>query len=369
MEKQTKRILLYIMFGTALFAVSINLESVWGIMKNVFSLLLPVITGLIVAFVLSVPMKGFENLILRLTQKSRRKPQEKQLQVIGLLLTMISLAVVIILVFTSVIPEIVKSVKNIVILIDHHWSEWMGYLDAYGINTERITEWVASVDYERLLQTLSGSTGALLGSIMNTSASIISGIATAGIAFVISVYVLISRRSLARQGKRVLYVYVKKTYADRICHIAGRIHNTYTKFLSGQCIEAVILGVLIFLAFSMFRLPYAGLIGFLTGIFAFIPYVGAFAACAVGVLLILLTSPEKALLSIVVYLVVQFIENQFIYPNVVGTSVGLPPLWTFIAALIGGKMFGLLGMIFSIPLMSVIYSLVREDVNNKSAEK
>ena len=129
--------------------------------------------------------------------------------------------------------------------------------------------------------------------------------------------------------------------------------------------EAILLGCLIVLAFSLFRLPYAGLTGFLTSLFAFVPYVGAFASCFIGALLTLLAAPSKVLLCVLVYLAVQFIENQFIYPHVVGNSVGLSPLWTLIAALLGGKMFGLPGIIFFIPLVAVIYSLVRENTNRK----
>lgn len=145
--------------------------------------------------------------------------------------------------------------------------------------------------------------------------------------------------------------------------------DTYAKFLSGQCVEAIILGLLIFFAYSLFQLPYAGLIAFLTGLFAFIPYIGAFAACFIGAFLILLSAPSKVILCIVVYMVIQFIENQFIYPHVVGTSVGLSPLWTLIAALLGGKLFGLPGIIFFIPLVAVLYSLMREDTNRRLKER
>ena len=147
--------------------------------------------------------------------------------------------------------------------------------------------------------------------------------------------------------------------------VARLVENTYSKFLSGQCIEAIILGSLMFIAFSIFRLPYAGLIAILTTVCAFIPYVGAFVSCGVGVLLTLLNDPIQAILCFIVYEVVQFIENQFIYPRVVGTSVGLSPLWTFIAVLIGGKLFGIVGILFFIPLTSVIYSLVRDVTNIK----
>ena len=132
-------------------------------------------------------------------------------------------------------------------------------------------------------------------------------------------------------------------------------------FFSGQCIEAVILGLLIFIAFTVFRLPYANLIAVLTAILSFIPYIGAFASCFIGALLIVMVDPWKGLLSIVVYQVVQFIENQFIYPRVVGKSVGLSPLYTLVAAMIGGKLFGIIGIIFFIPLTAVIIELVKED--------
>ena len=137
----------------------------------------------------------------------------------------------------------------------------------------------------------------------------------------------------------------------------------------GQCLESCILGSLIFIAFSIARLPYAGLIAVLTGICAFIPYVGSFISCSIGVLLTLLSSPGQALLCIIVYLAVQFTENQFIYPNVVGNSVGLPPLFTLLAVMLGGKLFGIVGMIFFIPLMAVVYVLVREDVQRRDVRK
>ena len=140
-------------------------------------------------------------------------------------------------------------------------------------------------------------------------------------------------------------------------------------FFSGQCIEAVILGLLIFIAFTVFRLPYANLIAVLTAILSFIPYIGAFASCFIGALLIVMVDPWKGLLSIVVYQVVQFIENQFIYPRVVGGSVGLAPLWTLSAALIGGNLFGAIGMIFAIPVTAVLYVLLKDDANRRLQRK
>ena len=145
--------------------------------------------------------------------------------------------------------------------------------------------------------------------------------------------------------------------------------NTYTKFLSGQCVEAIILGLLMFCAFSLLRLPYAGIVSMLASVCAFIPYFGAFLSCGIGVFLTAISSPPQAIVCLFVYISVQFVENQFIYPRVVGTSVGLSPLWTLLAAMAGGKLMGLIGIIFFIPLTAVIYTLVRENTTQKLEKK
>lgn len=369
MDRSSQKTILYIAFGVGLFAALMNLSSVLRVIGRVFDFFLPVIVGLIVAFILSVPMKGFENLLLRVFGKSKRPPRGKLLRGISLLLTVVSLAAVVAAVLTLTVPQISASVSSIVSTVSEKWPEWMKWLDAQGINTESLAEWAEHIDLENLAQSLFGGAGLVIGSVVDASVSIVSLAATACIAAVIAFYVLMDRDNLARQAKRLLYTYTKEKYADAVCRVARLVHKTYTQFLSGQCVEAVILGVLMALTFSVFGLPYAWLIGMLAGVCAFIPYVGAIAACAIGAFLILMIDPSKTLLCIAVYSVTQFIENQFIYPHVVGTSVGLPPLWTFIAALIGGKLFGLPGILFFIPLTAVEYSLLRADVEKKESAK
>ena len=167
------------------------------------------------------------------------------------------------------------------------------------------------------------------------------------------------------QCRRALYAYCKENVADRVCYIAKLAHSTYARFLSGQCVEVVILGVLIFVSLSAAGIPYAGLTAVLTAAFAFVPYIGAFLSCALGILFTLLADPDKALLCLIVYQAAQFVENQFIYPHVVGNSVGLSPFWTLLAVLIGGKLFGILGMIFFIPIMALISQLLQESISKR----
>lgn len=365
MDKRLKQALIVVITGIGLYAALMNLGVVWQGVKSVFSMFLPLLAGLITAFILCVPMKSFEKLISKIFSKTKRKPQGKVLRLISLLLTLLSVVLVVVLVCTMAIPEIITSVSSIIKIIQEEWPEWVKLLNEYNIDTKHITSLISQIDFNKLTSSLTGSASVVLGSVVDVSVSIISGITTVAIALVISIYVLLDRVNLAVQSKKILYAFLKESVADRILYVSRMIQDTFSKFLSGQCVEAVILGTLIFIAFSIFGLPYAGLVAVLTGVCAFVPYVGAFVSCALGTFLILISDPEKALICLIVYLVVQFIENQFIYPHVVGNSVGLSALWTLLAALIGGELFGLLGMIFFIPITAVIYNLVKEAVNKK----
>ena len=218
------------------------------------------------------------------------------------------------------------------------------------------------------IEALTGA-GALIDSVVDLAGTTVSAVANVTFAIVIMFYVLLDRRSLAKQSRRLLYANLSERKADQVCRIARLTHTTYARFLSGQCVEVVILGTMIFLAFSLCGIPYAGLTAALTAAFAFVPYIGALASCAIGVLLTLLAQPEKALLCLIVYQAVQFTENQFIYPHVVGSSVGLAPLWTLLAALLGGKLFGLVGIVFFIPLTAVVLQLVHEHTAQQLSEK
>jgi len=363
-KKRLGETLTYIVFGVALFAALMNLSSVWAFLGKVISIMLPVVVGLIIAFILSVPQNAFERLICKAFPKICKNL--KLLTAFGFALTVISLALVVALVITVAVPAIKTSAVSAWNMIEEKLPGIISDLEARGIDTELLRQIASRLDTEKIGQLITGSAGAVLGSVVDVSVSIVSGAFTACISCVIGIYALFSRRELSRQCKKVLYAYSKKDTADRICHIVTCFKDSHTKFLSGQCVEAVILGILIFIAFTAFGLPYAGLTALLTAFFAMVPYVGAFISCAVGCFLILITDPGKALVGLIVYLAVQFIENQFIYPHVVGTSVGLSALWTLVAALIGGNLFGLVGMIFFIPIMAAIHNLIREDIEKRA---
>lgn len=377
MDKKMKQNLILIASGVILFAAVMNINYVMTFIKDVMGLFLPLIIGFIMAFVLSVPMNGFEKLLRKIGRKIKPKlpkkirinVKDKTISTISLLLTVCSILLVIYILGKVAVPQIVESVKSIGIMIKEKWPHWAKTLQKYNVDTAPITEWVKNLDFENLIKNVLSGAGTFINVVVGTAASTISIMGTIAIAVVIMFYVLLSKKELIRHGKKIVYAYLSKEKADKIVYVSKLSCDVFAKFLSGQCIEACVLGGMMFVGFWLFKLPYAGLIAMLTCVSAFIPYIGAFMSCAIGVVLTLIANPSQAIMCFIVYQVIQFIENQFIYPNVVGNSVGLSPLWTLIAVLVGGKLFGLLGMIFFIPIVAVLYILFRESVNKKLKNK
>ena len=360
-----KETYLLVAFGVALYAGLMNLDKVWGALGWLGSLLTPILAGLLAAFVLSVPMNGFEKLLRRWLPKAK----QALLDGLSLGLTLLVIAAVLALALRLAVPELARSLGSIASEVRTRWPQWAQKLSDLGLDTGAVTDWFAANDWRTLLEKALTGAGSLIGGIVTVASSTVSVAVNAAFALVIMFYVLLGKRDLGRQCRKLLYAALRETAADRICAVAALTHDTYARFLSGQCVEVVILGNLIFAAFSVFRIPYAALTAVLTAVLAFIPYVGAFSSCAIGALLTLLAQPEKTILCIIVYQAVQFVENQFIYPHVVGGSVGLAPIWTLVAALLGGQLFGLVGIIFFIPLTAVIYQLIGQGTNRRLTAK
>ena len=370
-DQKTRRALFLIAFGVCLYAAMMHLDVVLGALSAAVDIFFPVLLGLGFAFVLNVPVSGMERLLHRAVGllPEGRRPGEGAITMASIVLVLIAIAGVAVLGVTMLVPELIASARTVAPLLAERLPEIEECLAANGVDVEKLAQFFQGAGASSATAAAgSGAQGLLnlgLGSIASSvfaaARSTVSVLSGSVFAFVIAVYVLASKRTLGRQVNRVMDAHLAPGHAARIRHVASLATDTYSKFLSGQCLEACILGILIFLAFSLFRLPYAGLIGFLTALFAFVPYVGAF--------LTLLASPEHALLCVIVYLAVQFIENQFIYPHVVGSSVGLSALWTLIAALVGGKLFGIVGIVFFIPIVAVLYELFRQWTNARLAER
>lgn len=367
MDKKVKQTVLIVAFGVILYAALMNLQVFSDILSGILNIFLPIILGLVIAFVLNVPVNGFEKLLSWLCAKLKWNVKKETRHKAAFFLTVFSIGLIVYATFALLIPRLMESIRGIIELVKKNWPVWMEFLREQNIDPSIITEKFAEIDI--MESSLPTKLTQLLSSVAGAAFSTVSGVVTFILAFIIAVYVLLSRDTLAQQTKKILYANLKYSTANKLCHIGKLAKDSYAKFLSGQCIEAIILGILIFIAFTLFGLPYAEIIAIFTAFCAFIPYIGAFVSCIVGAFLVLLVSPEKVILAVAVYMIVQFIENQFIYPHVVGNSVGLSPLWTLVAALLGGNLFGLAGIIFFIPLTAVIYTLIRENTNRKLKEK
>lgn len=368
MEKKANHSFRLVAFGVILYAALMNLGAVIGFVKDVSDLVLPAILGFILAFIMNVPMRGYENLLLRATKKTKHPLKPKAITGLSLLLTIISVLLVIALVCVMLIPELIESAISLYELVLDSWPDWVAFFQQYNIDITWITGWFESLNISQLIEQILSGAGSLISSAVTVVSSTVSIIGNFIIAVIIAIYTLLSKQELARQSKKLIQAHCGSRVGAFLLHFGQLLNTTFTKFLTGQCLEACILGSLIVLVFTILGIPYASLIGVLAAVLAFLPYVGSFLACILGMFLVLLATPSKVLICLIAYLVVQFVETQLIYPHVVGTSVGLSPLWTLIAVLVGGKLLGLFGMIFFIPLTAVLVTLLKEYTNFKLAK-
>ncbi len=369
MKKSMKSYYLLVAFGIVLYAVLMNESLLAKVFTGLWTIVYPVAVGFILAFILNVPMAGFEKLLGKLSAKTKRPAKAQLIAVISLIFTILAVLLVVVLVIVLVIPSLAESVASLYNLIIKKWPEWASILTRYDIDTSRVTQWLESLDMKNLLSQVTSGAGSIISTTVGAVSTVVSSLISFSLSFVIACYVLLSKKTLARQATKLVNAFCRPRLARRILHTASLTRDTFARFLSGQCLEASILGILIFIALTIFGIPYSGLIGVLTAVCAFIPYIGAFISCAIGAFLVLLTAPDQVIWCIIIYLVVQFVENQFIYPHVVGSSVGLSPLWTLVAVLIGGNFMGILGMIFFIPVVAVFMELLSEFTNTALQKK
>ena len=361
MEPKTKQYLLVTVVGVTLFVALLRLSTVLAFAAELVDLILPILAGGILALFINVPMSGLEKRLKRLFRKARKQPSDKAIHLISFSITLLGVVLVLVLALTLLIPELVQSFHSLYLQIEANIPRWTAYLSAQNADTGWLMSWLEGINWEQLLHKITASIDTLLINAVNAVSATVNVAVTASFALIISIYMSLGSESLCRHARTLVCAYLKPNHAAGLLKFCRAFRQSFANFLTGQCSEAVILGILMTLAFSVFRIPYGSLVGMLTAICAIIPYVGALISCVVSVFLVLLVDPVLAVRCLIVYLAVQFIENQFIYPRVVGKSVGLSPLYTLVAAMIGGKLFGIIGIIFFIPLTAVILELVKED--------
>lgn len=369
-----KQICFLVLYVAAVILVLIYSELLFKGLGVGVKIFLPFLIGGAIAFILNIPMNAIENKLFKKWQGKTAKAKRP----ISMVLAMILVLAILALVVVAVVPQLRTTIQTLGEKIPPFLQKVIVWLE--GLTTD-YPELVAQIEklenYEFDWATitsgiggfLSSGVGSVISSTVNVASSIVGGIANVFIAIVFAIYILAQKEKLQNQGSRILDAYVKGKANPYIREVLHRLHVNFTNFICGQCLEAVILGLLFVIFMSIFQMPYAVMVGTLIAFTALIPIVGAFIGCGVGAFMIFIENPIQALWFVILFLIIQQLEGNLIYPRVVGNSVGLPSIWVLMSVSVGGSLFGVVGMLVFIPLMSTLYSLLRDDVNQRTRTK
>lgn len=369
-KKTVKRILLIITFTVVLIWGIYNHKLLLNYLGSVYALIRPFVIGLCMAYVVNVIMRPIERMWMKALSKCKGKWVKKLKRPICLLLSILLIIGIILAVVFLIMPELSDSVASLVSMIPSYADEIEGWWDAlsarlvkYGVDLPQF-----SFDPDKLIDFLKDGGTAVINTTLSATTSIVTAVINFVLALVFSVYVLAQKETLKRQSEKVLARIMKPERKKKLIALLALVNRTFTNFITGQLTEAVIIGALCFIGMAIFSMPYAPAISVLVGFTALIPVFGAFIGTAIGAFLILLVKPIQALWFIVFIIVLQQFEGNLIYPKVVGKSVGLPGIWVLVAVTIGGNAMGVIGMLISVPLCSVLYVLARNAVNGVPLE-
>lgn len=365
-KENMKKMALLIVMAILVYNGVKHIDVVLDCIIKLLGLVFPFIIGGCVAFVLNVPMSAIERHVFERYHGKHQKLVSKIKRPLSFFMAVILVVGVIILVAVFITPQLGETIGVIINRIPKFFNDvqvWINQLmDEYKWVADQLGQ--LEIDWnslsKSLISFLQTSIGSAFSSTMGFAFALINGVVTFFLGFVFAVYVLFQKEKLSVQVKKMMYAYLKESHADRIIEVLHMTHRTFSRFLSGQCCEAVILGTLFFVTLTIFKMPYALLISVVIAFLSLIPIVGAFMGCFIGALLILMVNPWEAIAFVVIFLVIQQIEGNLIYPRVVGSSIGLPAIWVLVAVTVGGSAFGIAGMLVFIPLTSVVYSLLRE---------
>ena len=376
MGKETmKKIIWLITFAILLYVCARNINVVLECIGVVWGLFFPFILGGAIAFVLNVPMKFIERHLFEKLKKKKNKFALRMGRPLSLILAILFALAAILFVMFMVIPELGTTFVSVGKRIEWSIPRLQEWLEHTFRPDSPVVEWANSIDFQpqkaldSAMDILKNGVDNILSSTVTVTVGIVNTTANTIIGFIFACYILLQKEKLSRQAKKALYALLPENAVVYIVHVCSIAHKTFSNFVTGQCIEAVILGTMFFICMTIFSFPYAMLVGVLIAFTALIPIFGAFIGCAVGFFLILMVSPMKALMFLIMFLILQQIEGNLIYPHVVGSSVGLPSLWVLVAVTVGGSLMGVIGMLVFIPLVSVLYSLFREWVYKELKRK
>ena len=372
-EKKTLQKLFFAAAGcVVLYWLLHETEQFKNIWKSITDIVSPFVLGAALAFILNVPMRAFERWLVGIKKDGWRR-------CLAMLMTFAAIGLALFGVFRLLIPQLVETVNSLIPKLVEFFSRMERNFWTFLEKNPDLLNWfyantgLQNINWGNLIQkavtVLTSSVSVIATGAFSAVGSLTGAIVNVFIGVVFALYCLGCKEKLVRQSKKMLYAFLPERIADETLRISRLTNATFSGFISGQCLEAVILGCLFAVAMAIFRMPYVSLISVLIAVTALVPLVGGFVGCFFGAFFILVSDPVQALIFVVLFLVIQQIEGNLIYPKVVGNSIGLPGMWVLVAVTVGGELMGVAGMLVMIPVTSVLYALLREVTNKRLARR
>ena len=370
--REEKRVLhcgmLLLGFAALLVLILMKFDQVWGAVSTVAGTVAPVFYGIAIAYILNVFVHFFEDVAFRPFRDSKSKAWAKVRRPLSVALAYLVVALVIVFIAAFIIPGMVESLSVLADTVQQnapvYFNNAMAWLNNFAQENDLtfIEEFLAGFNWSTLLSSLTAVLRDFLSSLVGVTFNVASGVFAAVMGFIFSVYMLMGKEKLLRGVKSSLLAFLPKAAARKVGQVATLTNKVFFNFIRGQLLECVILGSLCYVGMSILRLDYALLISSVVALGALIPILGAYIGAAVGVIILLLVHPLDAVIFLVFLLILQQVEGNLIYPRVVGSSIGLPPLWTLFAVVFWGGVLGIPGILSGTPATAVLYRLFRSSV-------
>lgn len=362
-KKFGRKMLIGIIVAAAAYLWIKETERVKAAVGFVLGLFSPFFVGMAIAFVLNVPMRFFE-------RKLSRIKNEKVLRVTAICLTLLIVLLIITVVIVLLVPQIKQTIHAFTLQLPAFFDEVNRAINNLLANHPQLNDFLGPVasnggiDWkglmDKIMEALETSSASLLNNAFALVGDLVNGIYNGVFSFIFAFYCLARKETLARQGRKLLYATVREKRADQVVRILRMSNTVFSNFITGQCLDAVILGLMCAITMALLRMPYIPLICAIIVVTALVPVMGALIGCVIGAFLIFVTSPMQALIFVLMFIIVQQIDNNIVYPRVVGSSIGLPGMWVLLAVLVGEGLMGVAGMLVMVPFASVLYTLLRE---------
>lgn len=362
--KNTRKAFVLIAFVVIGFIIISNFEKASSLFSQTLTLLSPFIIGLCFAFILNVPLNFFEKKVFKNSPQKLKRP-------ISLITTYFLIFGVILVIYLFVIPELKKSFSVLFANLPDYISRLEAWIESlterFNLSDFSLSKW--ELFFENISQSTQKNMPRVLGGTMDMVVAVVGGVTKFLIGFTLSIYMLLQKEKLCKNLKKMLFAFINYERAEHIINIGKLSNEIFSRFVFGQFTEVIIIGILCFLGMTFFSMPYALLISSIISITAFIPFFGAFIGTAFGVILLIMVKPITAFWFVIFIIILQQIEGNFIYPKVVGGSIGLPGIWVLSAVVLGGNLFGVVGMILGVPASAVLYTLLKRSVLKRLKEK